>query len=271
MKRNIKSILVLLALLPLARIHAQEGGIIYTEFNPPLSINSEYTPNEKIQLDVDGNGTTDIKYWMEDGKYITMHCSNTEEWEMTTQASYTDDYIATDISVLWSYPGWSWDISVYIDGYYHFTIWDKWFYRKQVGDHYYYGWAHVHLIDTVYNLSHIPYDLYRYTMYVDKMAYCTIPDYPLRWGQTSLTGVVENKESALVIVHPNPAKDSFTLTCEQLSEVRLYSVMGQLVATKPGNGTESLTVDVSGLPSGLYFVTAISRDGRKSVQKVVKQ
>ena len=47
--------------------------------------------------------------------------------------------------------------------------------------------------------------------------------------------------------------------------------LGQLVAAKQGNGTESLTVDVSGLPSGLYFVAAIGEDGSRSVQKVVKE
>ncbi|MCQ2321542.1 MAG: T9SS type A sorting domain-containing protein [Bacteroidales bacterium] len=56
-----------------------------------------------------------------------------------------------------------------------------------------------------------------------------------------------------------------------MAEARLYSVTGQLVATKQGNGTESLTVDVSGLPSGLYFVTAIGEDGSRSELKVVKE
>lgn len=106
---------------------------------------------------------------------------------------------------------------------------------------------------------------------LDSQCYCTIPDYPLRWGQTEIsTGVGENSEGVFA-VYPNPAKQSVTLIGQQIAEARLYSVTGQLVATKPGNGTESLTMDVSGLPSGLYFVTAIGEDGSRSVLKVVKE
>ena len=272
MKRNIIGLLALVALLPFSRSFAQEGEIIYTEFNPPLLINSEYSLNDKIQLDVDGDGSIDVCYWMETGRYITPYLKTMDKWEARRWKINEGDTIITDTSYLWCQPLFIHDIGIDLDdGYYHFTVYEKWMFRKSDAGHYYYGWADVHFIDTAYQLSYIPYDLYRYTMSIDKMAYCTIPDYPLVWGQTSLTGVEEATEPAFVTLRPNPAKDTFTLTGAQLSEARLYSVTGQLVATKQGEGTESLTMDISGLPSGLYFVAAIGEDGSRSVLKVVKE
>lgn len=85
------------------------------------------------------------------------------------------------------------------------------------------------------------------------------------------TNEVITADRETIFAYPNPFKENITLIGEQIAEVRLYSITGQLVATKQGEGTESLTVDISDLPSGLYFVTAIGKDGRKCVQKVVKQ
>jgi hypothetical protein len=42
------------------------------------------------------------------------------------------------------------------------------------------------------------------------------------------------------------------------------------VATATGEG-ERLTVDLSGLPSGIYFVNVTDKEGRKCVRKVVKE
>ena len=267
----IKGLLALVALLPFIRSFAQQGEIVYTEFDPALSINSHYTLRDSIKLDMDGDGTSDVCFWMTNGYFVSAHMWLSDGWWERGQLD-EDDPGVTDTTCLWYEPNHAYPIYNLIDdgGYYHFTIIERKLFRKAVSDgHYCYGWADVHCIDTPYNLPYISHDLYRYTIYVDRMAYCTTPDYPLQWGETGL-GVGEDSEAAFTL-YLNPATGSVTLTGRQLAEARLYSVAGQLVAAQAGDGSESLTVDISGLPAGLYFVAAIGDDGTRRVRKLVKE
>ena len=272
MKRKIIGLLAIFALLPFSRSFAQDGEIIYTEFNPPLLINSEYSLNDKIQLDVDGDGSIDVCYWMETGRYITPYLKTMDKWEARRWKINEVDTIITDTSYLWCQPLFIHDIGIDLDdGYYHFTVYEKWMFRKSDAGHYYYGWADVHFIDTAYQLSYIPYDLYRYTMSIDKMAYCTIPDYPLVWGQTSLTGVEEDTgASPVTTIHPNPASSTLTITGESLRQIEITNMLGQRMATHEAEGSQA-TIDISTLPTGIYFVSIIDENGKRCVQKVVKE
>ena len=269
MKRNIIGLLAIFALLPFSRSFAQNDGIIYTDYEPDLCVRviSLNYPNDTIRIDFDQDGTTDFKVFinmLSTGEiglfYISM-------WEYRWKLS-DNDLVIQDGN--WLSPHHVRQVLFYdqtnhlwlthID----FTIG----FRKEMDGHYYYAWVNAYG-DIEYNAIQGVY--HKVWAYVDDMAYCTIPDYPLRWGQTEIsTGVDENCEGVFA-VYPNPTKQSVTLIGQQIVEVRLYSVTGQLVATKQGKGAESLTVDISGLLSGLYFVTAIGKDGHKCVQKVVKQ
>ena len=52
--------------------------------------------------------------------------------------------------------------------------WELLGFRVEIEGDYYYGWFRIYYVQGEWN------------WYFDKMAYCTIPNYPLRWGQTSL-------------------------------------------------------------------------------------
>ena len=54
-------------------------------------------------------------------------------------------------------------------------------FRKTVGEHYFYGWMEIYW-DGIF----VPEGK---MIYLDRMAFCTIPDYPFRWGQTSLDSI----------------------------------------------------------------------------------
>ena len=65
---------------------------------------------------------------------------------------------------------------------------------------------------------------------------------------------------------PNPASDH-VLVSGQYSRLELWSVQGNLVMSMESAGDEEL--DVSALPSGIYFLRVSGLDGQLSVHKLV--
>lgn len=134
--------------------------------------------------------------------------------------------------------------------------------RYRNGDDYYYGWVEIYLIyssNTFYKLK------------VSRTCFCTIPNYPLRWGQTSLTdGYEENQATAFATLHPNPTTGLVTIIGKELKHAEVFNALGQRLATAQGEG-ERLTVDISALPAGIYFINITNEEGRKCVRKVVKE
>ena len=81
---------------------------------------------------------------------------------------------------------------------------------------------------------------------------------------------VEGSEADEVLLYPNPTTGRVTVTCKDLKQAEVFNTLGQRVATATGEG-EQLTVDISNLPAGVYFVNVTDGEGRKCVKKVVKE
>ena len=109
------------------------------------------------------------------------------------------------------------------------------------------------------------------TFHILESAFCTIPDYPLMWGQTNLTGIEENEESsAFATLFPNPTNGIVTIAGENLQQAEIINIFGQQVLSVQGKGNE-LRIDMAALPAGVYFVTVTNEEGLKCVRKVVKE
>ena len=80
----------------------------------------------------------------------------------------------------------------------------------------------------------------------------------------------EGKESLACTLYPNPATGFVTITGTNLKQAQIINTLGQCVATAKGEG-EQLSVDISDLPAGVYFVNITDSEGRKCVKKVVKE
>lgn len=81
-----------------------------------------------------------------------------------------------------------------------------------------------------------------------------------------------NTQILKINIYPNPANDKITITINdgQLTEyeIKIINVLGQIQSIEPNNKI----IDVSKLSSGIYFVSATSKDGKYRLsEKFVKK
>lgn len=266
-----KVLLTILALLAITSTHAQQGEIIYTEFNPPLLIQGDDEGGgdhqAKIRIDFNNDGENDFEIRFGFGKsgyYLYQEgCFNTKFrevglWENDTVIPYDGPW--TDVPYFSRWTDRSTIVSDDSTGDYC----DKLGFYKVVDGQKFYGWIH--------RYGHEDFRFpFRKWIAVDKMVYCTAPNYPLRWGQTSFTAIGENQEfTAFATLHPNPTTSLITITGKDLRQAQVFNTLGQQVATTQGEGDE-LRIDMATLPTGIYFITVTDAEGRKCVKKVVKE
>ena len=135
--------------------------------------------------------------------------------------------------------------------------------RHSDGENFYYGWAEFEEDRDRPNNTAL--------LHLSRTCYCTIPNYPLIWGQTSLTDdILENEAAAFATLHPNPTTGQVTIMGQDLKAAEVFNTLGQQVATASGEG-ETLHIDIASLPAGIYFVNVTDGEGRKCVKKVVKE
>jgi hypothetical protein len=135
--------------------------------------------------------------------------------------------------------------------------------RFTQGEDYYYGWirAYVSSIDTAVFIN------------VDKMAYCTIPNYPLLWGQTEISNSVPKTDAGNDGVKINFSNAANTVQIESITkikEVEIVNSRGQIVKKARNVGRNETEINVSGLQSGVYIVKVSLDDGRVVSGKIVR-
>lgn len=275
-----KILLTILAITAIVLLQAQEGGIIYTDFNPDLCVEelSPYDSHDTLKIDLDYDGTMDFKMYIE-SKYPIMvrHVYVTSSWDFRYcyNSIYSYGYMDENDTIIPNHSIWApanstWELLWSDYGPYMEYIMG---FRKTVDEDNYYAWAKIYMYRNVNGNGYVPgpgeFDIV--SAYCDDMAYCTITNYPLKWGQTDLTGLDENDESsAFAIVHPNPTKAFVSVIGEDLRQAEVINTLGQLVLNIQGKGNE-LHIDMTALPAGIYFVTVTDEEGRKCVRKVLKE
>jgi hypothetical protein len=273
-----KTILTMLVVLAIGFSYAQKGEIIYTDFEPDLSVEelSPYDSHDTLKVDLDQDGTMDFKMFIE-SKYSTMvrYVYVTSSWDFRYcfNSIYSYGYMDENDTIIPDYPIWAsanntWELLWYPDQYMEFIMG----FRKTVNGENYYAWAKIYMYRNVNGSGYEPgpgqFDIV--SAYCDDMAYCTIPDYPLHWGQTDFTDIKENQASAFATVHPNPTTGVVRIIGKDLKAAEVVNTLGQRVATVQGQG-EMLQIDIANLPEGIYFVRITDEQGRKCVRKVVKE
>jgi hypothetical protein len=95
---------------------------------------------------------------------------------------------------------------------------------------------------------------------------------------TDFTGIHTNSEGTTFSAFPNPATDvlntRYTLTAASKVVVNVYDVAGKLVATENKGvqpaGEQSSSINVAGLPAGMYRVELVTDAGRSNNRVVVQ-
>ena len=271
---------LLMAIIAMASLHAQEGTIVYTDYGSDTVVGFNH---HTITFDVDFDGEDDfyIQNYMggpdDHLEYIRFCAINFDFTDLAypvgQETGLGHDTIQTGDTLAqcneWKHNfDFRWPCNICPEPYDSF--WDGFSgyvgTRKKVEDSYYYGWIEFKSYWWFrYNGIWVP------TVILYKTAFCTIPDYPLMAGQTSLDwGLDDTEATAFATIHPNPTTGLVTITGKALKQAEVLNTFGQCVTTTQGQG-ETLQIDIANLPVGIYFVRVTDKEGRKCVRKVVKE
>jgi fibronectin type 3 domain-containing protein len=87
-------------------------------------------------------------------------------------------------------------------------------------------------------------------------------------GKTESDGIVELTSS--INVYPNPVNDKLFIETEvEIEEVVVYDVYGRRQVTETPSHQGNLSVDVTNLNSGVYFVKVVTENG-ETVKRIIK-
>lgn len=276
-----KQIITLIALFSVFGTMAQNNYVfIVKEYDPDAWDTVPRTQAEIIhRIDINDDGNYDFMYWgtydYDERMFVRMMaregaCSlvKANEWPAAYNCYVNIDTPFNDTTLRWlchpnpsgsSFPEL---LPEKLTAHYHRydTMTYKSGIREGVEGEYCYGWVEVYAVNT--------YDTVYF--HVARTCYCTIPNYPLRWGQTKLTDVVENGENSSLLVYPNPSSDLVSIAGSNLRRIEVYNTLGQRIITQQVNGNLA-TINLNNQPTGVYFVTVTDTEGRRCVKKVVKQ
>ena len=239
-----KRILLLLLVLSTSfDLTAQNNEILYLDFNPDSTV---YYPIEKLYIDFDQDGESDAYLYT----HVTsggwwFDCYSLSDWELCCCKDTVAPIQEFDDN---------WGVGFNLlppEQYERFAV------RRLTNNGYYYGWMEVSY--GVYwwedkNRDHESGWHSKGYLVLDKQCYCSIPDYPLRWGQTSLNSAIgENGEPTdIATVQPNPGNGQVRIEAPtEDCVVRFYDLNGRLILAKPFDFATD--VDTDHWTPGLYL------------------
>ena len=249
-----------------------KNHLVYQEFDPDYW--TVLTVNQSFDIDVNLDGLSDLRYTTFEGasgaytlasSFVTI-----SPWQVcyysTSALGYPYENYFLDISFPLNDTSLCWgglchaeSISPYPNT---FPLCYKIGLRYYDGEDFYYGWG-----EFKENRNGGSEALF----HIARTCFCSIPNYPLHWGQTSLTDDIEEfLETSFATILPNPTTGQVTIMGRNLKSAEVFNALGQCVVTIKGEG-EQLTLDLSNLPAGVYFVNITDGEGRKCVRKVVKE
>ena len=223
----------------------EKGRIIYTDFEPDSVIYPVWFAGNP--LDINYDGIKEIRFKREPRLGYGELLVDDNNWDIKK--------LLNDDIPLSSYTNWSRYMEI-PHGDFHVGL------RHYVGnENYYYGWIR-------FNVRNLGDEGPLITIH--DMAYCTIPNYPLMFGQKDFMDIEENEyATANASLFPNPVEDRLSLQLSgnaSCKNVEIYGIDGRLLKSQ---NDDFENIDVSALPTGLYIAKINLNNGTMFTEKVV--
>ena len=87
------------------------------------------------------------------------------------------------------------------------------------------------------------------------------------------TGIDDAQNMNQISVYPNPTKGQLTIENGELTieNIEIYNTVGQLIQSKIVNLQSEIIMDISHLPTGLYFVKIVTEGNEMVIKKIIKE
>ncbi len=85
---------------------------------------------------------------------------------------------------------------------------------------------------------------------------------------------ISSQEVNLFSIYPNPAQNELFITSKNSSvnlKIKIYNLEGKLLSTKDIAFEKQVSIDVSNLTSGIYFLNIEDENGNTTIKKFIKQ
>ena len=136
--------------------------------------------------------------------------------------------------------------------------------KTQVGTDIYYGWLKLGVgIENNF-----------VSIIIMEYAYNSIPNEPIRAGQTMTTGVIENAFASSINLYPNPADNHLTIDFGSYNEevkVIIADITGKVVYTTIATDTQRVDVSTKGFAEGMYVVQMQTGDFMGTKKLVIEK
>lgn len=262
MKTKTLFILAFICLFSCSLFSQEKGKIIYTDFEDDVF----FPLYDSIYIDINHDDILDCKVvhnWSDTGlDYQTFETY--AGWEIASVypndtlpiMSHTNWKTRGFITMCWMGLEWMGEIKDF-----------NFIFRHNINDNdYCYGWIRLGVRYGYDSKSETC--AYRYYFY--DMAYCTIPNYPLMFGQKDFVDIEENEYATSdVSLFPNPVEDKLSLQLSgnvSCKNVEIYGIDGRMLKSQ---NDDFENIDVSDLPTGLYIAKINLNDGNTFTEKVV--
>lgn len=87
-------------------------------------------------------------------------------------------------------------------------------------------------------------------------------------NKTGVISGLEEKLSSTYKVYPNPATNSLFVSGEDVKEVTVMDIFGRNIISQKANAQTQISIDVSGIRTGIYIVNITTTSGEVKPQKV---
>ncbi len=241
--------LFLMIIIATLNLNAQEQSIIFNDYVPDITLDNHLKDTLKIDLNYDS--VNDVVFYLMYPSYgrvliiepLHNDCLITiNNWNTSDTLNQALDWISKRWFFQWEPNGGEIGIKLKLNG------------------QNYYGWIKAYYKN---------FELETF-WYVDKYAFCTIPDYPLMWGQTELTGKKDIKiQDKIKVTVDGLSKNINIQSKDVVMEISLINSSGRVIRKWRNIKSSKVDIPSEGIRGGVYFMRIKTENDKIVTEKIV--